>query len=166
LLTPKETKIAVSSLLDQIQIAIDEIKDKTSNSSLPPFLKAEVTLSTEATMSTEGKASFYLSAKGGLQNSQSNTISFVLAPGERKMLTQTETSGQKIAEYVIATVNAIDENGYLQLKNLTVTAGLRVEEMKGGGVSVELVGVSVEGGRTYSSSTGHTLKLVFGYPEK
>lgn len=163
--TAKETNIAVSMLIDEIQIAINEINDKTNGSSLPPFQKAEVTLSTEATKNTEGKASFYLSAKGGYKNSNSNSIYFVLVPSSEKKVGIAPTSGHEIAEYVIATIQAIDKKQYLQLKQLTVSAGLKVEATKGGGVSVELVGVSIEGGRTYSSATGHQLKLVFAYPE-
>lgn len=107
--TRQETKVAVSELLDQIQIAINEINDNTAGSSLPPFQKAEVTLSTEATKTDSGKASFYLSANGNYKNNNSNSISFVLVPNEDKAMRETSVSGHEIAQYVISTVQAIDQ---------------------------------------------------------
>jgi hypothetical protein len=158
---PEEAKMAVSALLDEIQFAVDEINDKTKNNSLPPFKNAEITLSTEASEHSEAQASFFVSAKGGYKNSKSNTIVLVLEPSSKKGPITKKISGQKIAEYVIAVVSAIDEKKSLELKTLTVTAGLSVVKTEGAGVSIELVGVSVEGGATASSTTGNQLKLVF-----
>jgi hypothetical protein len=67
---------------------------------------------------------------------------------------------------VVASVTAIDNKKSLKLNALTVEAGLEVVIEKEAGLKVELVGVSVEGGRTRSSATGHNLKLVFEQSDK
>ena len=44
--TPKETNIAVSEILKQLQYTIDEIAKKPKGSSLPPLKEAEIKLTT------------------------------------------------------------------------------------------------------------------------
>lgn len=165
-LRPQETRIAVSTLLDEIQIAVNEINDKTAGSSLPKFHHAEITLLTEASKSGEGKGSFFLSAKGSYKKTESNSLVLVLEANDNKKKKAAGTSGEEIANYVIAAVSAIDEKEYLKLKTLTVNAGLAVVKEAGGAVSITLVGMSLEGGITASSKAGHQLKLVFGKPSK
>jgi len=164
--TPQETNIAVSSLLDEIQIAINEINDKTKGTSLPPFKGAELTLSTKAGTTTSGGASLVLSGKGSNVTTDSNIITLELVPNPSAAKSLARSTGHEIAEHVIASVTAIDAKKFLRLNTLTVEAGLEVVQTIGGGIKVELVGVSVEGERSTSSTTGHKLKLVFAQPGK
>nr|VFJ88025.1 MAG: hypothetical protein BECKLFY1418A_GA0070994_100317 [Candidatus Kentron sp. LFY] len=164
--TAEETRLTVGKLLDEIQIAVNEIKNETGISALPPFQKAEVTLSAEATKNMKGEASFYLKTERDYENRNADTISFVLVPSSNRISGISSTSGHEIAKYVIATVQAISKKEHLQLKKSTISAGLKVKITKGGGVSVELVGISIEGSKTFSSTTGHQLKLVFAHPEE
>lgn len=90
----------------------------------------------------------------------------VLVPSSNRISGISSTSGHEIAKYVIAAVQAISKKEHLQLKKSTISAGLKVKITKGGGVSVELVGISIEGSKTFSSTTGHQLKLVFAHPEE
>jgi len=164
--TPEETNIAVSALLGEIQIAINEIDKKTKVTSLSPFKYAELKLSTKSGKTDEGKASLVLSGKKSKTTTDSNTITLELVPNPKTVENLTRSNGHEIANYVIAAVTAIDENNYLKLKTLTVESGLEVVKTAGGGIEVELVGVSVTGGRTATSTNGNILKLVFGYPDK
>lgn len=164
--TPQETNVAVSSLLDEIQIAINEIDKKTKGTSLPPFKSAEVKLSTKSGVTDSGGASLVLSAKGGKTTTDSNTITLELVPNPSVAKSLARSKGHEIAEYVIAVVTAIDNKNFLKLNTLTVEAGLEVVQTSGGGIEIELVGVSFEGGRESSSTIGNTLKLVFGQPSK
>jgi hypothetical protein len=164
--TPQETKIAVSTLLDEIQVAINEINDKTKGTSLPPFKSAELTLSTKADKTTSGAASLVLSGKGSNVTTDSNVITLELVPNPTAATTFARSTGHEIAEHVIASVTAIDAKKFLKLNTLTVETGLEVTQIAGGGIKVELVGVTVESERSKSSTTGHTLKLVFAQPEK
>lgn len=164
--TPKETNIAVSALLDEIQIAINEIDEKTAKSSLPPFKYAVVKLSTKAGKTTAGAASLVLSAEGSKTTTDSNTITLELVPNPGVIPPTSSGTGQEIAEYVIAAVSAIDDKNYLKLNSLTVEAGLEVVQKIGGGIDVELVGVSVKAKHSGESSAGHSLKLVFAYSPK
>lgn len=129
--TPKQTNIAVSALLDELQVAINEIDKGTQSSSLPPFKSAEVKLVTEARSADSGEVSLFLSGKAGKVMSNSNTITLVLESNDTSKMGLTRSSGQKIADYVIAAVSAIDEKKFLKLKRLTVDAGLeKVVELK------------------------------------
>lgn len=164
--TPRETNIAVSALLDELQIAINEIDKNTNKSSLPPFKNATVKLSTKAGKTTEGTASLVLSAEGSKTTTDSNTITLELIPNPEPVEIYRRSTGHEIAEYVIAAVSAIDDKKYLKLKSLTVEAGLQVIQTTGGGLDVELIGVTVKARQTGEVSTGHSLKLVFAYPAK
>jgi hypothetical protein len=164
--TPPETNIAVSSLLDEIQIAVNEISERTKGTSLPPFHSAEITLSTKAATTTSGGASLVLSGKGSRETTDSNVITLELVPSSSPVKTRGPTTGHEIAEYVIASVSAIDAKKFLKLKTLTIEAGLEVVQTAGGGIKVELVGVSMEGERSKSATTGNSLKLVFAQPGK
>ena len=162
--TPEETNVAVSSLLEEVQIAINEIDKRTKDkkSSLPPFRNAVLTLSTKTGKTDEGKASLVVSGTKSKTTTDSNTITLELVPNPKAEESLTKSKGHEIADYVIAAVTAIDENNYLKLKMLTVESGLEVVKVDGGGIEVELVGVSVTGGRTSTSTNGNTLKLIFG----
>lgn len=163
--SPQETNIAVSTLLDEIQIAINEIDARTgSESGLPPFKNAEVKLTTKAKISTEGSASLVLSGEKSKTSTDSNVLTLELIPNPATAESLTESTGHQIAEYVIAAVTAVDEKGYLKLNSLTVEAGLEVVQVAGGGIEVELVGVTVKGGRKGESTESNTLKLVFAHP--
>ena len=160
--SPKETNVAVSALLDEIQIAINEIDKETSKvSGLPPFKSAEVKLSTEAKFSSEGSASLILSGEKSKSSTDSNVLTLELVPNPSAAAQLTKSTGHQIAEYVIAAVMAVDKKGFLKLNSLTVEAGLEVIKTSAGGIEVELVGVAVKGGRSSESTESNYLKLVF-----
>lgn len=166
--TPEETNVAVSALLGEIQIAINEIdkQSKEGKTSLPPFKNAVLILATEAGTTDEGKASLVLSGKKSKTTTGSNTITLELVPNPETDKTLVKSRGHEIADHVIAAVAAIDENNFLKLKTLTVESGLKVVENSGGGVEIELVGLAITGSHTTTSTNGNTLKLIFGYPDK
>ena len=112
--TPKETNIAVSSLLDEIQIAINEIDARTKGSSLPPFKNAEVKLSTAAENATEGSGSLVLSGEGSKTTTNSNIITLELVPNPAVGRTLGRSTGHEIADYVIAAVTAVDDKNIAQ----------------------------------------------------
>jgi hypothetical protein len=163
-ITAKETNIAVSSLLDEIQIAINEIDKQTKGGSLPPFKSAEVKLSTKAVKTDEGSASLFLSGGKSKATTNSNTITLELVPNPDTSKSRTTITGHEIAKYVIAAVKAVDDKNFLKLNTLTVEAGLQVVKSESGGIDVELVGVTVKGGRSGETDNGHSLKLSFGQP--
>lgn len=160
--TPKETNVAVSYLLDQIQIAINEIDKQTKGTSLPPFKSAEVKLTTKANITDEGSGTLVLSGGASKSSTDTNTITLELIPNPDKQNLTEGSTGLNIANYVIAAVTAVDDKNFLKLKTLTVEAGLQVIRKKNGGIEVELVGVTVKGGRTNESDNSHNLKLIFG----
>lgn len=162
--TPQETNIAVSALLDQIQIAINEINEQTKGGTLPPFQSAEVKLSTKAGKTTEGSAALVLSGEGSNTTTDSNTITLVLVPNPNTAKSLARSTGNDIAEYVIAAVKAVDEKHSLKLSTLTVEAGLEVKQKTGGGIEVQLVGVTLKGKQSGESTNEHNLKLTFAYP--
>ena len=165
--SPKDTGVAVSTLLEQVQIAINGIDAGTKGSSLPPFQSAEITLSTSAGKSDEGKAAIVLSGGGSKSKSSSSKMVLVLSPNDKKIKPNNvvETSGQKIAEYVIAAIKAVDENKHLTLKTLNVESGFEVKSTKEGGVEITLVGIEIEGKRASESKAAHNLKLTFSHPK-
>jgi hypothetical protein len=163
--TPKETNIAVSSLLDEIQIAINEIDEKIQDSSLPPFQSATIKLSTSAGKTTDGKASLVLSGEASKTTTNSHTITLELVPNPNNAKSLNRTTGHEIAEYVIAAVTAIDEENFLKLKTLNVEAGLEVKRTKQGGIEIELSGVSIGATHSGENSSSHNLKLTFAYPK-
>lgn len=163
--SPQETNIAVSTLLDQIQIAINEIDARTGEGSgLPPFKNAEVKLITKAKITTEGSASLVISGEKSKTSTDSNVLTLELVPNPLAAELITKSTGHQIAEYVIAAVTAVDKKGFLKLNSLTVEAGLEVFQVAGGGIEVELVGVTVKGGRKGESTESNNLKLVFAHP--
>ncbi len=108
--SPKETNIAVSTLLDELQIAIDEINEKTYGSSLPPLQSATIKLSTAAGKTTDGKATLVLSGDASKATKNSNTITLELVPHSTKPMSMYRSTGHEIAEYVMAAVTAINKN--------------------------------------------------------
>ena len=158
---PKQTEIAVGKLLDQVQIAINEIGKNSESSSLPPLKKAEITVSTGYTRSGSGGASIILSAKGEKSSSENNSITLTLEPNKSTVKSMNAEIGQKIAEYVLAAVKAVDEQKTLQLSKLNVEVGLEIVESAEGGIEVDISGVSIEGKKTKSSTSGHKLILLF-----
>lgn len=164
--TPKETNIAVSALLDEIQIAINEIDKRTEGSSLPPFNRAEIRLSTKATKTTAGSASLVLSGDASKSTTNSNIITLELVPSKIMIKNFDRRMGHEIADYVIAAVMAVDDKKALKLKALTVEAGLDVKEKEGGGIDIQLVGVSLKGTHTGEMTMRNSLKLVFSYPAR
>ena len=164
--SPKETNVAVSVLLNEIQIAINEINSKTTgDTSLPPFKSAEVKLSTKAGITSGGSASLVLSGEQSNTTTDSNILTLELVPNPISAESFTKSTGHDIAEYVIAAVSAVDANKFLKLNSLTVEAGLVVLEKSGGGIEVELVGVAIKGGRSGETTNSHNLKLIFAQPK-
>lgn len=160
--TTQETNIAVSALLDEIQIAINEIAERIpKESSLPPFKKAEVKLSTKATVTTGGSAALVLSGEKNKTTTDTNLLTLVLVPKPGQFNTLDMGTGHSIANYVIAAVGAIDEKDFLELEILTVEAGLQVLQNSGGGIEIELVGITFKGGRSGETTNSHSLKLIF-----
>ena len=140
--SPRESGISVEALLDQIQIAINEINaEKNPKSSLPPFKSAEVKLSTKSGITTEGKASLVLSGEKSRASTDSNILTLELVPDTSAAKAHIDSTGHQIAEYVISAVLAVDSKDFLKLNSLTVEAGLEVKNKLGGGIEVELVGV-------------------------
>lgn len=166
-MTVEETNIAVSSLLDEIQIAINEIDQLTSESeSLPPFSSAEVTLSTVASKMKDGSASLVLSGGGSKKTTSSNSITLELVANTITPNDFVESEGHLIAGYVIAAVRAVDSNKFLKLKTLNVESGLIVTKNDEGGIEIELAGISVKAKKYRELSTGHSLTLKFAHPNK
>lgn len=159
--SPEETRVAVSELLDQIQIAVNEINDQTRGSSLPDFKYAEIVLSTAAKGSEGVSGNFVLSGEGKRSRVKSNTLTLVLAPDSSGKKTMKRTTGKELAEYVISAVRAIDRKNELELKKLVVETGFTVTSDKSGGIEIEVVGISAGAKVSATSSDGHTLKLVF-----
>ena len=164
--SPKTTNIAVSSLLDEIQIAINEIDKKIKGTSLPPFKSAELKLSTEAGKTKSGEASLVLSGKEGRSDTSSNTITLILVPNSSTAKGLTKSRGHEIADYVIAAVTAIDDKNFLKLKTLTVESGLKVVEKQSGGIEIELIGVTVKGESSSEAINNNSLKLIFSQNDK
>ena len=159
--TPEQAKMAVGKLLEQVQVAINEIGKKSGTSSLPPLKTAEITISTEYAQSGGGGASILLSAKGQKSSTENNSLTLTLEPNTLTVESLDPAVGQKIANYVMAAVNAVDEQKTLQLKKLTVEVGLEIVESAEGGIEVDISGVSIEGKKTKSSAAGHKLSLLF-----
>ena len=165
-LQPRETNIAVGAVLDELQIAINEIDARTQGSSLPPFKNAEVILSTKGVQTGEASASLVLSGEGRKSTTQSNTLTLVLGPSRTKTLTCKPSTGTQLADYVVAAVTAIDAKKFLELQRLVVEAGFDVTVDAAGGIKIEVASVSVGGKASRSSTDSHTLKLIFEKPEK
>jgi len=164
--TPQEINIAVSALLDEIQIAINEISAKTSaDSSLPPFKNAEVKLSTKASVTAGGSAALVLSGERSKTTTDTNLLTLELVPNPDLQMPLVEGTGHSIANYVIAAVSAVDANNFLKLETLTIEAGLQVLQKSGGGIDVELVGIAFKGGRSGETTNSHGLKLIFAHPK-
>lgn len=164
--TPQQTNVAVSALLDEIQIAINEIAARTADgSSLPPFRNAEVKLSTRASVKTEGSASLVLSGETNRTTTDSNLLTLELVPNPDLPMPLAKGTGHDIANYVIAAVSAVDQRNFLKLKTLTVEAGLQVSQTSAGGIDVELVGISFKGGLSGETTNSHSLKLIFAHPK-
>ena len=165
-LSTKDTNIAVSQLLDEIQIAINEINKQTKGSSLPPFKNAEVVLSSKAGKTKEGSAALILSAEGKKSSNETNTLTLILVPKSTQEKMLVSGTGKQLANYVVAAVKAIDTKNDLELKKLVVEAGFSVDIDKAGGIEIEVASVKIGGKSSSTSSNGHKLKLVFEKPEK
>lgn len=162
----KETKIAVSTLLDEIQFAVNVISKQTKNSSLPPFKSAELTLSTVATRSKDGSVSLILSGGGGKSTINTNIITLELVPNSNNNKMLSKGSGRDIANLVIAAIEAVDAKKHLKLNTLNVESGLIVTTNKDGGIDVELAGFAIKGKSSVERSSVNNLKLTFAYPKK
>lgn len=165
--SPKETGIAVSALLEQLQEAIDDIGAKSKGSSLPPLQSAEVTLSTATAKEMSGGAELVLSAGAKRASAESNTLTLVLTPRPVEKQLTMKVAGRQIADYVNAAVQAIDsKKTSLVLKKLVIEAGFEVTQTTEGGIKVDIGSVGVKAGGSKEVSDGHSLKLVFAMPEK
>jgi hypothetical protein len=159
--SPKETNVAVAALLNELQIAINEIDSKTQGSTLPPFKYAEVTLSTKAGLTGDGSVKLVLSAEGGESTAESNTLTLVLGPSKSKKMALKDVKGKHLADYVVAAVDAIDSKKFLELQKLTIEAGFDATTDASGGLKIEVASVSVGGKISARSANAHKLKLVF-----
>lgn len=160
--TSQETNTTVSLLLDEIQIAVNEIAKNTENNpALPAFKKAEVKLSTIVKTGGTGGAALVVSGEKSKYTSNSSILTLDLAPKTSGPESVAKSTGHEIAQHVIAAVKAVDQNGSLKLNSLTVEAGLEVKTNVAGGIEVELVGISIEGKQSSESINGNSLKLVF-----
>lgn len=161
----KEENVAVSDLLAEIQIAINEINAQTDeNSGLPPFKNAEIKLTTKTKTSLDGSVTFVLSANKNKSSANSSVLTLELVPNPIIPESFTKSIGHQIAEHVISAIKAVDTSKSLRLSSLTIEAGLEVIQTKVGGIEYELVGVSVKGSRSKESTGTNNLKLVFAYP--
>ncbi len=159
--SPKETNIAVAALLDELQIAINEIDARTQGSGLPPFKQADITLTTKAGISGDGSVKLVLSAGGGKSTAETNTLTLVLGPSKAKRARLKEGTGKQLADYVVAAIEAIDGRKFLELQKLTVEAGFDAATDASGGLKVEVASISVGEKISIRSSNAHRLKLVF-----
>lgn len=159
--TPEQTGLTVGKLLDQVQIAINEISKNSSGSSLPPLKSAEITVTTAYAQTDSGGASIFLSAKGEKSSDKSNSLTLTLKPNTVTTKSLDPAIGQKIAEYVLAAVKAVDEQKALQLSKLNIEVGLEIVDSKEGGIEIDISGVTVEGKKSQSSTSGHKLILLF-----
>lgn len=160
--TPQETNTTVSMLLNEIQIAVNEIDKKAqATPGLPPFKKAEVKLST--TVSENGDLSGALVVSGETSKSSANSsiLTLELVPTIAGPEAGVKSTGHEIADHVIAAVDAVNQNGTLRLSSLSVEAGLEIKKKDGVGVNVELIGISIEGERSKESKNSNNIKLVF-----
>jgi hypothetical protein len=159
--TPKETNIAVSALLDELQIAINEIDSKTQGSTLPPFKYAEVILSTKAGIAADGSVKLFLSADAGKSMVETNTLTLILGPAKARKEMLKAGTGKQLADYVVAAVEVLDSKKFLELQKLTVEAGFDATVDGSGGLKIEVASVSVGSKISMSSVNAHKLKLVF-----
>ncbi len=159
--TSQQAEMAVGELLDQVQIAIDEIGKNSASSSLPPLKTAEIIVSTEYTRSGGAGAKIFVGAKGEKSSTENNSLTLTLTPNTTKAKSSERQVGHDIAEYVIAAVRAVDEQKALQLSKLSVEVGLEIVESSEGGLEIEVSGVSIEGKKAKSSTSGHKLSLLF-----
>lgn len=166
LMSPRATNIAVSALLDEVQIAINEIDEKTKDSSLPPFQSATIKLSTVTANTRDGQATLVLSGAASNTTTNSNLIVLELVPNTSIAKPLRQTTGYEIAEYVIAAVKAIDEENFLKLETLSIEAGLEVKTTMEGGIEVELAGISIGATNSGEASSGNNLKLTFAHPQR
>ncbi len=161
----QEANISVSSLLDEIQIAINDIDKKTGGSSLPPFQSATIRLNTVVGKEVDGGgASLMLSANASKQTTNSNTLTLELVPNPNLIRSESISTGKVIANTVVSAIKAIDQDDFLKLKALTVEAGINVRKTSSGGIDIQLIGISIGASSTNTSSSSHTLKLFFAYP--
>jgi len=174
-ITPKQTNHAVDEILQQLQIAIDDIGEKKLGPALPPLKEAEIKLSIKSGDKKSGEAAIVVSGNIEKESTESSVLTLVLTPKpkstDKSNLTGAKTApeikGEKIAEYVIAAIDAIkNSKSSLQLKALTYEAGLEFKDKGTTGIDVELVGVKIKGGREKSSATFNTLILSFEKNDK
>lgn len=159
--SPEQTGVAVGKLLNQVQIAIDEISKSSESSSLPPLKKAEITVSTEYARSAVGGATVFLSAKGEKSTTDNSSLTLTLEPNPSSEKPLDTGIGQNIAKYVLAAVEAVEKQKSLKLSKLNVEVGLEIVQTAEGGIEIEISGVSIEGKKTNSSTSGHKLTLLF-----
>ena len=166
LMSPQETQMAVKQLVDQVQVATDSISTQTAGTSLPPLQSAELTLSSKAVKTDAGEVSLFISAKGGRTQTDTNSMTLVLVPNPTPLEAFSPGPGKDIADAVVAAVAALKDMKGLTLKSLSVTAALEVVKTAGGGVEVELAGVTLGGTTEKAVTSGHSLKLTFAIAEK
>jgi len=159
--TPNEAGIAISEVLKEIQIAVDEINEKVPKGRIPHFSKAEVVLTAEKESNNSGGASIVLSGNKENNTTTSNKITLILTPKKEQTKQLRRTTGKDLANYVIEAVKAIDQNGYLNLEKLEIEAGFTVEKKGELGVEIEISSLTFGGKHSATSKSAHTLKLIF-----
>ncbi|MDF7805984.1 hypothetical protein P4E94_00945 [Pontiellaceae bacterium B12219] len=155
------TNMNVEVLLDEIQIAVNEINASVIKGSLPPLQKAEVSIDAKFTRVTDGTVKLVIYAGGKKTNSESTALKMVLVPNDRTTSNLVPSMGQRMATSVIEAMSAIDNQSALTLKLLTVEAGIVIDKEGGAGIDTEYEGITIKAGHSRAASSGNTIKLFF-----
>ncbi|PPI82931.1 hypothetical protein KEHDKFFH_16710 [Marinobacter maroccanus] len=166
-LSPQETQLAVKELVNQVQVAVNTIRAESDSSSVLPELKtAELKISSKAERGYGGKVALFVSGGGSRDEAYQNSITIILEPMTQGQGVKSKGLGNDIAESVLAAVSGLEELEGLQLKSMTVVAGLEIIETIEGGIEYELAGISLGADGSKALTTGNSLKLVFEDTEK
>lgn len=161
-LSPKETQLAVKELVSEVQIAVNAIREELGSSSVLPDLKiAELKIASKAERGYEGGVNLFVSGAGSRDEAYQNSITIILEPGMPSLGVKSKGLGNDIAQSVVAAVSGMEDLEGLQLKSMTVVAGLEIIETVEGGIEYELAGISVGAEGSRGLTTGNSLKLIF-----
>ncbi len=165
------TGTEVSSALEQLQDAIDQIYEESAGSVptsgddhthvFPELQSATIKLNSAVSHEGEAEASLILFAKGKASKSNSSEIVIELAPKMPRSTKSGESIGRQLADQVIEAVRAIHSSETLALTKLTVTAQLEFSRNMGKGFEAELSDIGLSASHSQVRSSGHSLTLVF-----